>query len=196
MEKKLITPPEILCKKMPVEFSYYFHYCRNLKFEDRPDYSTLKTLFADLLSTRINLKEEVMFDWFDETNSYKERKNNELKLSGRKVEDDNDDKKNKFHGGTFDEYDQGIKEESKEDESNIKDIKNDNSRNKEIQPEEQKQNDLKSSISSASDDVESKKKQSKRDQNLISEDKDKEKGGLIEEKNSVSTDFKLLNKDK
>ena len=195
MEKKLITPPEILCKKMPVEFSYYFHYCRNLKFEDRPDYSTLKSLFADLLSTRINLKDEVMFDWFDETNSYKERKNNELKLSGRKAgEDNNDDKK-----GNIDEFNQGIKEESKE-ESNIKDIKNENSRNKEIINEEKKQNDLKSSISSASDDNESKKKQSKRDPNLISEDKDnntnKDKGGLIEDKNSVSTDFNLLNKNK
>ena len=193
MEKKLITPPEILCKKMPIEFSYYFHYCRNLKFEDRPDYSTLKNLFADLLSTRINLKEEVMFDWFDENNSYKERKNLELKLSGRKNEEENDNR-NKFQGGTFDN---GIKEESREDESNIKDIKNENSRNKDIQPEEQKQNDLKSSISSASDDNESKKKKSKRDENLISEekDKDKEKGGLIEEKNSVSTDFNLLNKN-
>ena len=195
MEKKLITPPEILCKKMPIEFSYYFHYCRNLKFEDRPDYSTLKSLFADLLSTRINLKDEVMFDWFDETNSYKERKNNELKLSGRKAgEDNNDDKK-----GNIDEFNQGIKEESKE-ESNIKDIKNENSRNKEIINEEKKQNDLKSSISSASDDNESKKKQSKRDPNLISEDKDnntnKDKGGLIEDKNSVSTDFNLLNKNK
>ena len=193
MEKKLITPPEILCKKMPVEFSYYFHYCRNLKFEDRPDYSTLKSLFADLLSTRIDLKEEVMFDWFDETNSYKERKNNELKFSGRKnIEDNNNDDKKE----NLIEFNQGIKEESKE-ESNIKDIKNDNSKNKEIINEEQKK-DLKSSISSASDDNESKKKQSKREQNLISEEKENntnnDKGGLIEEKNSVSTDFKLLNK--
>jgi serine/threonine protein kinase len=193
MEKKLITPPEILCKKMPVEFSYYFHYCRNLKFEDRPDYSTLKSLFADLLSTRIDLKEEVMFDWFDETNSYKERKNNELKFSGRKnIEDNNNDDKKE----NLIEFNQGIKEESKE-ESNIKDIKNDNSKNKEVISEEQKK-DLKSSISSASDDNESKKKQSKREQNLISEEKENntnnDKGGLIEEKNSVSTDFKLMNK--
>ena len=56
MEKKLITPPEILCKKMPIEFSYYFHYCRNLKFEDRPDYNMLKKLFMDVLVSRINLK--------------------------------------------------------------------------------------------------------------------------------------------
>ena len=195
MEKKLITPPEILCKKMPVEFSYYFHYCRNLKFEDRPDYNALKTLFIDLLSTRINLKEEVIFDWFDESNSYKERKKNELKLSGRKSIDDYiDDKNKKLQGGNLDDIEQGIKEESKEEESNIKDIKIDNLKDKEIQNEEKKKNDLKSSISSASDDLESKKKQSKREDNLISEEKDK--GGLIEEKKSVSTDFHLLNKNK
>ena len=194
MEKKLITPPEILCKKMPVEFSFYFHYCRNLKFEDRPDYNTLKTLFADLLSTRINLKEEVIFDWFDENNSYKERKRKELQLSGRKTIDDFIDDKKKNQEGNLIEIGQGIKEESKEEESNIKDIKNENSKIKEIQNEERKQNDLKDSISSASDDLESKKKQSKRDNNLISEEK--EKGGLIEEKNSVSTDYNLLKKNK
>ena len=188
MEKKLITPPEILCKKMPVEFSYYFHYCRNLKFEDRPDYSTLKSLFADLLSTRINLKENVIFDWFDEDNSYKERKRKELQLSGRKTEDELAEEKKKFQIGNLDELDHGIKEESKE-ESNIKDIKNENSRNKEIQ-EEQKQNEIKSSISSASDDKESKKKANKNEENLISEEKDKDNAieGLIEDKNSVSTD--------
>ena len=189
MEKKLITPPEILCKKMPVEFSYYFHYCRNLKFEDRPDYSTLKSLFADLLSTRINLREEVIFDWFDEENAYRERKKNELQLSGRKAEEDLIDDKKKFQDGNLKEIEEGIKEES---ESNIKDIKNENSRNNIISNEEQKQNDLKSSISSASDDGGSKKKQSKKDENLVSEDKDN--GGLIDGKNSVSTDFHILNK--
>ena len=205
MEKKLITPPEILCKKMPVEFSYYFHYCRNLKFEDRPDYSTLKALFADLLSTRINLKEEVTFDWFDEENAYRERKKNELKLSGRKAEEDIIDDRKKFQGGNLNEIAEGVKEESKEDESNIKsnikEIKNDNSRNNNTvsNEEQQKQNELKSSISSASDELDSKKKQqqSKRDENLISEEKEKEKDkdtGLIDAKNSVSTDFHILNK--
>ena len=165
MEKKLITPPEILCKKMPVEFSYYFHYCRNLKFEDRPDYSTLKALFADLLSTRINLKEGVTFDWFDEENAYRERKKNELKMSGRKEEEDIIDDRKKFQGGNLNEIAEGVKEESKEDESNIKsnikEIKNDNSRNNNTvsNEEQQKQNELKSSISSASDELDSKKKQ-------------------------------------
>ena len=83
MEKKLITPPEILCKKMPMEFSYYFHYCKNLKFEDRPDYTTLKCLFADLLASRINIEDEFIFDWFDDDNVFKNRKEKELEGSGK-----------------------------------------------------------------------------------------------------------------
>ena len=119
MEKKLITPPEILCKKMPVEFSYYFHYCRNLKFEDRPDYNMLKNLFLELLSSRVNLKEEIVFDWFDEDNSYKEKKKIELNLSeSGRIGDFKDDKKSKNDMNLIEENIKEEKEESKE-ESNI-----------------------------------------------------------------------------
>jgi len=191
MEKKLVTPPEILCKKMPMEFSYYFHYCRNLKFEDRPDYNTLKSLFADLLSSRINLKEEVIFDWFDEENKYRQKKDEELLTTSRKIED-----MKKLNEGTFNI--ENVKEESKEDENTIKDIKNERSNveeDKEKEKEKQQQNELKDSISSASDDLESKKKQSKRT-DLISAEREQDggAGGLIEDKNSVSTD--VINKNK
>ncbi len=119
MEKKLITPPEILCKKMPMEFSYYFHYCRNLKFEDRPDYNMLKNLFLELLTSRINLKEEIVFDWFDEDNSYKEKKKIELNLSeSGRIGDFKDDKKSKNDMNLIEENIKEEKEESKE-ESNI-----------------------------------------------------------------------------
>jgi serine/threonine protein kinase len=65
LHKKLSTPPEILCKKLPFEFSYYLHYCRNLKFEDRPDYSNLKNVFYSLLLSHVDLfKNKVIFDWF------------------------------------------------------------------------------------------------------------------------------------
>ena len=79
-EKKLTTPPELLCKKMPREFSYYFHYCKNLKFEDRPDYNSLKSMFADLLMSRMKLNgiKELIYDWFDEENVYRERKKKEM----------------------------------------------------------------------------------------------------------------------
>ena len=94
-EKKLTTPPELLCKKMPREFSYYFNYCKNLKFEDRPDYNSLKGMFAELLSSRINNLKELVYDWFDEENVYRERKKKELLSSSNKSEinkcDDNED---------------------------------------------------------------------------------------------------------
>ena len=31
-----------------MEFASYFHYCRSLRFDDKPDYAYLKRLFRDL----------------------------------------------------------------------------------------------------------------------------------------------------
>ena len=39
---------QVLCKSYPSEFITYFHYCRSLRFEDKPDYSYLKKIFRDL----------------------------------------------------------------------------------------------------------------------------------------------------
>jgi len=165
MEKKLITPPEILCKKMPVEFSYYFHYCRNLKFEDRPDYNMLKNLFLELLSSRVNLKEEIVFDWFDEDNAYKEKKKLELNLSeSGRIVDFKEDKKGKSDIDLI-----NIKEESKE-ESNIN---NDVSNNKLVNKNDDNINLI--------DDQEKEEKK----------DSDKEDGQL-EEKSSG--EFKVVDK--
>nr|KAJ0220344.1 hypothetical protein LSAT_V11C200068690 [Lactuca sativa] len=47
---KKITPIEVLCKSSPTEFIQYFHYCRSLRFEDKPDYSYLKRLFRELFT--------------------------------------------------------------------------------------------------------------------------------------------------
>ena len=166
MEKKLITPPEILCKKMPVEFSYYFHYCRNLKFEDRPDYNMLKNLFLELLSSRVNLKEEIVFDWFDEDNAYKEKKKLELNLSeSGRIVDFKEDKKGKSDIDLI-----NIKEESKE-ESNIN---NDVSNNKLVNKNDDNINLI--------DDQEKEEKK----------DSDKEDGKL-EEKSSG--EFKVVDKN-
>ena len=170
MEKKLITPPEILCKKMPVEFSYYFHYCRNLKFEDRPDYNMLKNLFLELLSSRVNLKEELVFDWFDEDNAYKEKKKIELNLSeSGRIVDFKEDQKGKNDINLIDK----IKEESKEEESNI---------NNDIQI-----NNLVNKAEAKTNLIEEQKKENQ-------EKKEEEKeGGQMEEKSSGS--FKVVNKN-
>lgn len=42
MEKKMQTPVDTLCKGLPPEFNQYMNYCRNLKFEERPDYQYLR----------------------------------------------------------------------------------------------------------------------------------------------------------
>ncbi|OIW03044.1 hypothetical protein TanjilG_20972 [Lupinus angustifolius] len=52
-KKKLSTPGEILCKSFPVEFASYFHYCRSLSFDQRPDYGFLKRLFRDLFTREV-----------------------------------------------------------------------------------------------------------------------------------------------
>jgi hypothetical protein len=40
---------ESLCKGYPEEFSSYVNYCKNLKFDEKPDYIYLKRLFKDVL---------------------------------------------------------------------------------------------------------------------------------------------------
>ncbi|KAJ8749134.1 hypothetical protein K2173_013741 [Erythroxylum novogranatense] len=61
-EKKVTTPVEVLCKSYPSEFVSYFHYCRSLRFEDKPDYSYLKRLFRDLF-IREGYQFDYVFDW-------------------------------------------------------------------------------------------------------------------------------------
>ncbi|KAJ7544312.1 hypothetical protein O6H91_09G073600 [Diphasiastrum complanatum] len=61
-EKKLATPTEALCKGYPTEFASYFHYCRSLRFDDRPDYAYLKRIFRDLF-IREGFQFDYVFDW-------------------------------------------------------------------------------------------------------------------------------------
>ncbi|XP_022873510.1 casein kinase 1-like protein 11 [Olea europaea var. sylvestris] len=53
---------QVLCKSYPSEFISYFHYCRSLRFEDKPDYSYLKRLFRDLF-IREGYQFDYVFDW-------------------------------------------------------------------------------------------------------------------------------------
>ncbi|XVE51916.1 hypothetical protein DITRI_Ditri02bG0078800 [Diplodiscus trichospermus] len=61
-EKKVSTSIEALCRGYPTEFASYFHYCRSLRFEDKPDYSYLKRLFRDLF-IREGFQFDYVFDW-------------------------------------------------------------------------------------------------------------------------------------
>ena len=72
LEKKLITPPEILCKKLPRQFAFFFQYLRKLKFEERPDYNMMKSIFGDLFLSEVNLSKNecFSFDWLKEVNNH------------------------------------------------------------------------------------------------------------------------------
>ncbi|XP_047944362.1 casein kinase 1-like protein 2 isoform X2 [Salvia hispanica] len=61
-EKKVQTSIESLCRGYPTEFASYFHYCRSLRFEDKPDYGYLKRLFRDLF-IREGFQFDYVFDW-------------------------------------------------------------------------------------------------------------------------------------
>merc|ERR1712232_579961 len=62
MEKKIATPIGVLCKHFPCEFVRYLEYCRNLRFEDRPDYALLRRLLKDLCF-REGYQYDFVFDW-------------------------------------------------------------------------------------------------------------------------------------
>ena len=61
-EKKLGTTIEILCEGFPSEFVTYLSYCRNLKFEDKPDYAYLFGLLKDLFK-KSGYERDYEYDW-------------------------------------------------------------------------------------------------------------------------------------
>jgi serine/threonine protein kinase len=62
MQSKIGTPVDELCRGCPAEFAVYLNYCKNLRFEDRPDYTYLKRLFKDLF-LKENYTHDSIFDW-------------------------------------------------------------------------------------------------------------------------------------
>lgn len=62
MEKKLCTPIDTLCKGFPIEFGQYLNYCKNLKYDEKPDYAYLKKSFKDLFQKN-NFELDYNFDW-------------------------------------------------------------------------------------------------------------------------------------
>ncbi|KAH7647128.1 casein kinase I [Cryptosporidium bovis] len=88
MEKKMGTSVEALCKNYPPEFATYLHYCRVLRFEDRPDYTYLRKLFRDLMQ-RDGYVDDGEFDWnkYDISNLKKNDSSNNInyKVGGKNV---------------------------------------------------------------------------------------------------------------
>ncbi len=61
-DRKKSTSIEELCKNHPPEFASYLRYCRSLRFDDRPDYAYLRTLFRDLY-LREGYADDSIYDW-------------------------------------------------------------------------------------------------------------------------------------
>ncbi|XP_058756247.1 casein kinase 1-like protein 1 [Vicia villosa] len=61
-EKKVSTSIEALCQGYPTEIALYFHYCRSLRFDEKPDYAYLKRIFRDLF-IREGFQFDYVFDW-------------------------------------------------------------------------------------------------------------------------------------
>lgn len=62
MNCKTNTPTDRLCAHLPKEFSVYLNYCRALRFDMKPDYAYLRSLFRDLLQ-REHYTHDFIFDW-------------------------------------------------------------------------------------------------------------------------------------
>ena len=61
---KMSLTPEALCQGLPTEFATYLSYCRQLAFEEEPDYNHLRGLFLDLLAREGYDPTRDQFDWF------------------------------------------------------------------------------------------------------------------------------------
>jgi hypothetical protein len=62
LERKMSSPVESLCRGFPAEFTAYLHYCRALRFDDKPDYGYIKKLFRELF-VREGYTYDYQFDW-------------------------------------------------------------------------------------------------------------------------------------
>ena len=88
MEKKLSTSVESLCKGLPTEFITYLTYCKNMKFDEKPDYLFLKNLFKDL-HTRSRFEYDHVYDWnivAQEKKKYNEKVMEDLKHGEKNIE--------------------------------------------------------------------------------------------------------------
>lgn len=61
-EKKINVSVDELCKGLPMEFCEYLIYCKNLKFEESPNYKMLKEKFQKLFFSK-NFDYDFIYDW-------------------------------------------------------------------------------------------------------------------------------------
>jgi len=57
------TPIEILCRNLPIEFTTFLNYCRDLHFIEKPDYYCLRQSFRMLFFRKHYNTNSNLFDW-------------------------------------------------------------------------------------------------------------------------------------
>ena len=135
MKKKIQISNELLCHGLPNEFVHYLNYCKNLKFEERPDYDFLKGLFGRLLGlviTNFNIRRnELIFDWcfkdvdyiwkiYTEKDDYKDSKQEIKDIENKGLDEKEEENKGRgFIDSLMEE--QSKKGNSEEDDYDIED---------------------------------------------------------------------------
>ncbi|KAJ6228390.1 casein kinase 1-like protein [Anaeramoeba flamelloides] len=61
-DKKVVTPLRVLCDGLPIEFHQYLDYCKNLSYEDQPNYALLRYKFRKLFLSK-NYIYDYEYDW-------------------------------------------------------------------------------------------------------------------------------------
>lgn len=93
-EIKANTPHEELCRGFPEEFISYLAYCKNLKFDEQPDYLYVRRLFKDLF-VRLGFQYDYEFDWVLPVNGKCVREEEEKKKVGKTEETKKKEEKKK-----------------------------------------------------------------------------------------------------
>ncbi|KAJ3439720.1 casein kinase i-like protein [Anaeramoeba flamelloides] len=90
-DKKVVTPLRVLCDGIPIEFQQYLDYCKNLSYEDQPNYGLLRYKFRKLFLSK-NYLYDYEYDWkikHDEESRIK-RRNSTDRESFHEKESEND----------------------------------------------------------------------------------------------------------
>lgn len=69
LNKKKQIPLHELCSELPSVFRRYLEYCRKLRFDETPDYTYLRGLFASAMK-REAMENDGMYDWLIHREGY------------------------------------------------------------------------------------------------------------------------------
>ena len=137
--RKIETSSADLCYGLPKEFIEYFDYCKNLEFEQMPDYGMLKELFMKMLRTEKE-RFDYIYDWnVTKKNKIKKYNNFGFYCKSDKLEEKNmdlnaDNKPIVAQGLNYDE----IANKMENDLNNNKENKNEQEKEK-VKTNEEKQ---------------------------------------------------------